>query len=189
MPSCSNPPSHPRWRSPGAFLADQERPAEAAPVGAVPVAMSNCSAAGPHNLGRPVSAARGPDRTRSPASTGYASDLKDAYGRLLAATEAGSALDKEELALRTDLVFGLIEGVILVHRSRSRPAGRGVRRRDGGRGAADRRTRPPPGLTRPPGLTWPPGPVRAPALTLPPGAPRSPGLRRALSTAGYRAPG
>ncbi|UUN25912.1 TetR/AcrR family transcriptional regulator [Streptomyces sp. FIT100] len=44
-------------------------------------------------------------------------DLKDAYGQLLAATEAGSALDKGELALRTDLVFGLIEGVILVHRS------------------------------------------------------------------------
>ena len=44
-------------------------------------------------------------------------ELKDAYGQLLAATAAGSALTKSELELRTDLVFGLIEGVILVHRS------------------------------------------------------------------------
>ncbi|WP_405861787.1 TetR/AcrR family transcriptional regulator [Streptomyces sp. NBC_00090] len=44
-------------------------------------------------------------------------DLKDAYGRLVAATEAGAALDREELAVRTDLVFGLIEGVFLVGRS------------------------------------------------------------------------
>ncbi|MEU2429841.1 TetR/AcrR family transcriptional regulator [Streptomyces sp. NPDC007861] len=44
-------------------------------------------------------------------------DLKDAYGRLLAATAVGRALDAGELALRTDLVFGLIEGVILIHRS------------------------------------------------------------------------
>ncbi|PWI19627.1 TetR family transcriptional regulator [Streptomyces sp. Act143] len=44
-------------------------------------------------------------------------ELKDAYRQLLAATEAGSALAKSELDLRTDLVFGLIEGVILVHRS------------------------------------------------------------------------
>ncbi|MGW5271811.1 TetR/AcrR family transcriptional regulator [Streptomyces sp. NPDC004044] len=44
-------------------------------------------------------------------------ELRDAYGTLLAATRAGAALDEEELALRTDLVFGLIEGVILVRRS------------------------------------------------------------------------
>ncbi|MFG2787693.1 TetR/AcrR family transcriptional regulator [Streptomyces sp. NPDC048419] len=44
-------------------------------------------------------------------------ELKDAYGQLLAATAAGSALAKSELGLRTDLVFGLIEGVILVRRS------------------------------------------------------------------------
>ncbi|MET8511519.1 helix-turn-helix domain-containing protein [Streptomyces sp. NPDC005077] len=43
--------------------------------------------------------------------------LKEAYGTLLAATRAGTALDEGELALRTDLVFGLIEGVILVRRS------------------------------------------------------------------------
>ncbi|MFJ3671850.1 TetR/AcrR family transcriptional regulator [Streptomyces sp. NPDC090106] len=44
-------------------------------------------------------------------------ELKDAYRQLLAATPAGGALVKTELDLRTDLVFGLIEGVILVHRS------------------------------------------------------------------------
>ncbi|MGW3566788.1 TetR/AcrR family transcriptional regulator [Streptomyces sp. NPDC000941] len=44
-------------------------------------------------------------------------ELKEAYGRLLAATESCGSLDKGELALRTDLVFGLIEGVILIHRS------------------------------------------------------------------------
>ncbi|MFF5499090.1 TetR/AcrR family transcriptional regulator [Streptomyces aquilus] len=44
-------------------------------------------------------------------------ELKDAYRQLLAATEGGGALAKSELDLRTDLVFGLIEGVILVHRS------------------------------------------------------------------------
>ncbi|MGW6896014.1 helix-turn-helix domain-containing protein [Streptomyces sp. NBC_01727] len=44
-------------------------------------------------------------------------ELKEAYGTLLAATRAGTALDEGELALRTDLVFGLIEGVILVRRS------------------------------------------------------------------------
>ncbi|MER6995916.1 TetR/AcrR family transcriptional regulator [Streptomyces sp. NPDC000410] len=51
-------------------------------------------------------------------------DLKDAYGQLLAGTGAGLVLDKGELALRTDLVFGLIEGVILIRRSDpERPVG------------------------------------------------------------------
>ncbi|MEV0172414.1 helix-turn-helix domain-containing protein [Streptomyces sp. NPDC050803] len=44
-------------------------------------------------------------------------ELKDAYRQLIAATAAGGALAKSELDLRTDLVFGLIEGVILVRRS------------------------------------------------------------------------
>ncbi|MFD5257123.1 MULTISPECIES: TetR/AcrR family transcriptional regulator [Streptomyces] len=44
-------------------------------------------------------------------------ELKDCYRQLLAATAAGGTLAKSELDLRTDLVFGLIEGVILVHRS------------------------------------------------------------------------
>ena len=44
-------------------------------------------------------------------------ELKDTYRQLIAATVVGGALAKGELDLRTDLVFGLIEGVILVHRS------------------------------------------------------------------------
>ncbi|MFI9173452.1 TetR/AcrR family transcriptional regulator [Streptomyces lincolnensis] len=44
-------------------------------------------------------------------------ELKDAYRQLIAATAAGGALSKGALELRTDLVFGLIEGVILVRRS------------------------------------------------------------------------
>ncbi|MEH0582080.1 MULTISPECIES: helix-turn-helix domain-containing protein [Streptomyces] len=44
-------------------------------------------------------------------------ELKGAYRQLIAATAAGGALAKSDLDLRTDLVFGLIEGVILVHRS------------------------------------------------------------------------
>jgi hypothetical protein len=43
--------------------------------------------------------------------------LKEAYGTLPAATRAGAALDEQEPALRADLAFGLIEGVILVLRS------------------------------------------------------------------------
>ncbi|MDG4860820.1 helix-turn-helix domain containing protein [Streptomyces sp. T-3] len=44
-------------------------------------------------------------------------ELKEQYGQLIARTEAGARLDQGGLALRTDLVFGLIEGVILIHRS------------------------------------------------------------------------
>ncbi|MEU9382088.1 helix-turn-helix domain-containing protein [Streptomyces sp. NPDC048279] len=52
------------------------------------------------------------------------SELKDAYRQLIAATAAGGGLAKGELELRTDLVFGLIEGVILIHRSEpERPVG------------------------------------------------------------------
>ncbi|WP_425826754.1 TetR/AcrR family transcriptional regulator [Streptomyces fractus] len=45
------------------------------------------------------------------------SELKAAYGELLAAAEPGSALGAEELALRADLVFGLTESVILIRRA------------------------------------------------------------------------
>ena len=68
---------------------------------------------GPHNLGGlyllpEIRSERfaGFDRMRR--------ELKESYGRLLA--ETGS-LTNGELALRTDLVFGLIEGVILIRRS------------------------------------------------------------------------
>ncbi|MEU9856268.1 helix-turn-helix domain-containing protein [Streptomyces sp. NPDC047974] len=45
------------------------------------------------------------------------SELKACYGTLLAATEPGSLLSAEDLELRTDLVFGLSESVILIRRA------------------------------------------------------------------------
>ncbi|MFG2625939.1 TetR/AcrR family transcriptional regulator [Streptomyces sp. NPDC048473] len=71
---------------------------------------------GPYNLGAlyvlpEVRAERFADFHRVRA------ELKQAYGQLLVATEAGAALGESEAELRTDLVFGLIEGVIMVHRS------------------------------------------------------------------------
>ncbi|MET9732337.1 TetR/AcrR family transcriptional regulator [Streptomyces sp. NPDC006458] len=71
---------------------------------------------GPHNLGVLYLL----PEVRTERFAGFhavRAELKDAYRQLLAATEAGGALAKSELELRTDLVFGLIEGVILVHRS------------------------------------------------------------------------
>ncbi|MEU6324575.1 helix-turn-helix domain-containing protein [Streptomyces sp. NPDC047009] len=44
-------------------------------------------------------------------------ELKAAYGQLLAGTEPGAALGALELALRTDLLFGLTESVILIRRA------------------------------------------------------------------------
>ncbi|MFF8406050.1 TetR/AcrR family transcriptional regulator [Streptomyces sp. NPDC014846] len=44
-------------------------------------------------------------------------ELRAAYGELLEDTEPGAALTAEELALRTDLVFGLTESVILIRRA------------------------------------------------------------------------
>ncbi len=71
---------------------------------------------GPHNLGSLYLL----PETRAERFAGFSrmrGELKEAYGRLLAATESGGLLDGGELALRNDLVFGLIEGVILIHRS------------------------------------------------------------------------
>ncbi|MEU0034482.1 helix-turn-helix domain-containing protein [Streptomyces sp. NPDC006333] len=71
---------------------------------------------GPHNLGGLYLL----PEVRAERFAGFhavRSELKDAYRQLLAATVAGGALAKSELDLRTDLLFGLIEGVILVHRS------------------------------------------------------------------------
>ncbi|WP_344393512.1 helix-turn-helix domain-containing protein [Streptomyces vastus] len=71
---------------------------------------------GPHNLGGLYLL----PEVRAERFAGFhavRAELKDAYRQLIAATEAGGALAKSELDLRTDLVFGLIEGVILVHRS------------------------------------------------------------------------
>lgn len=71
---------------------------------------------GPHNLGGLYLL----PEVRTERFAGFhavRAELKDAYRQLIAATTAGGALAKAELDLRTDLVFGLIEGVILIHRS------------------------------------------------------------------------
>ncbi|MEU1274957.1 TetR/AcrR family transcriptional regulator [Streptomyces sp. NPDC005799] len=71
---------------------------------------------GPHNLGGLYLL----PEVRAERFAGFhavRAELKDAYRQLLAATPAGGTLSKSELDLRTDLLFGLIEGVILVHRS------------------------------------------------------------------------
>ncbi|MET7848139.1 TetR/AcrR family transcriptional regulator [Streptomyces avermitilis] len=71
---------------------------------------------GPHNLGGLYLL----PEVRTERFAGFhavRAELKDTYRQLLAATAVGGALAKSELELRTDLVFGLIEGVILVHRS------------------------------------------------------------------------
>ncbi|MFG2027952.1 TetR/AcrR family transcriptional regulator [Streptomyces sp. NPDC048825] len=70
---------------------------------------------GPHNLGAlyflpEVGAERFAD------FRALRCELKAAYGRLLAATGPGAELPPEELEIRADLVFGLIEGVILIRR-------------------------------------------------------------------------
>ncbi|MFG2967257.1 TetR/AcrR family transcriptional regulator [Streptomyces sp. NPDC048288] len=79
--------------------------------------------AGPHNLGALYLL----PEVRAERFAGFRavrSELKDAYRQLIAATDAGGVLGKGELELRTDLVFGLIESVILIHRSEpERPVG------------------------------------------------------------------
>jgi AcrR family transcriptional regulator len=99
----------------GKLLADQERPAETR-LWELCRSDVELLCAGPDNLGGLYLL----PEVRTDRFTGFhrvRAELKDAYRRLLAATKAGSLLDPAELALRTDLVFGLIEGVMLVHRS------------------------------------------------------------------------
>jgi AcrR family transcriptional regulator len=98
-----------------ALLADDARPAETR-LWSLCRFDAELLCAGPHNLGAlyllpEVAAERFAGFRRARA------DLKAAYARLLAATAPCAALDAAELAFRTDLLFGLIEGVILVHRS------------------------------------------------------------------------
>ncbi|ANS64061.1 TetR family transcriptional regulator [Streptomyces lincolnensis] len=71
---------------------------------------------GPHNLGVLYLLPEVRDE-RFAGFHAVRDELKDAYRQLIAATAAGGALSKGALELRTDLVFGLIEGVILVRRS------------------------------------------------------------------------
>ncbi|MFB8400820.1 TetR/AcrR family transcriptional regulator [Streptomyces sp. NPDC055912] len=72
--------------------------------------------AGPHNLGAlyllpEVRTERFADFHR------IRSALKSCYAELLAATEPGTGLAEDDLALRADLLFGLTESVILIRRA------------------------------------------------------------------------
>ncbi|WP_155057556.1 TetR/AcrR family transcriptional regulator [Streptomyces blattellae] len=97
------------------LLADDTTPAESR-LWALCRADVKLLCGGPHNLGGLYLL----PEVRAERFAGFhavRAELKDAYRQLLAATAAGGALSKSELTLRTDLLFGLIEGVILVHRS------------------------------------------------------------------------
>ena len=76
---------------------------------------------GPHNLGAlyllPEVAAE-----RFAAFHRVRAELKAVYRELLAGTAAAAALSGADLELRADLVFGLIEGVILIRRQDPDPA-------------------------------------------------------------------
>lgn len=70
---------------------------------------------GPHNLGVLYLL----PEVRAERFAGFRAvrgELKAAYAALLAATTAGAALPPAAFAIRADLVFGLIEGVILIRR-------------------------------------------------------------------------
>ncbi|MFJ4847915.1 TetR/AcrR family transcriptional regulator [Streptomyces sp. NPDC088733] len=70
---------------------------------------------GPHNLGVLYLL----PEVRAERFAGFRSvreELKAAYAALLAATSAGAELPPAAFAVRADLVFGLIEGVILIRR-------------------------------------------------------------------------
>ncbi|MFZ3592402.1 helix-turn-helix domain-containing protein [Streptomyces sp. BH104] len=71
---------------------------------------------GPHNLGA-LYLLPEVQTERFAAFHQVRAELKAAYGELLAGTEPGSALGAEDLELRTDLVFGLSESVILIRRT------------------------------------------------------------------------
>ncbi|MET9700424.1 helix-turn-helix domain-containing protein [Streptomyces sp. NPDC006529] len=74
---------------------------------------------GPHNLGALYLLPEVGGGERFARFRSLRAELRDAYRALLRATAAGAELarDAAGLALRNDLVFGLIEGVMLVHRS------------------------------------------------------------------------
>ncbi|WP_338694669.1 TetR/AcrR family transcriptional regulator [Streptomyces sp. Q6] len=98
-----------------ALLADVDRPAEGR-LWELCRRDVELLCGGPHNLGGLYLL----PEVRSERFAGFhavRAELKDAYRQLIADTGAGSTLAKGELSLRTDLLFGLIEGVILVHRS------------------------------------------------------------------------
>jgi AcrR family transcriptional regulator len=72
---------------------------------------------GPHNLGA-LYLSPEVDDPRCEAFRRMRSELKDAYRGLLAATAPGSCLDDVERGLRADLLFALVEGVILARREK-----------------------------------------------------------------------
>ncbi|WP_405592486.1 TetR/AcrR family transcriptional regulator [Streptomyces sp. NBC_01190] len=97
------------------LLADTARPAEAR-LWELCRSDAELLCAGPHNLGALYLL----PEVASPRFGGFhqaRTALKSAYGRLLGATACCAALTPAELGLRTDLLFALIEGLILVHRS------------------------------------------------------------------------
>lgn len=97
------------------LLADEARPAEAR-LWELCRSDAELLCAGPHNLGALYLL----PEIASPRFAGFhraRADLKAAYVRLLAATAPCAALSAPDLAVRGDLLFALIEGVILVHRS------------------------------------------------------------------------
>ncbi|MER5733328.1 helix-turn-helix domain-containing protein [Streptomyces sp. NPDC002138] len=74
---------------------------------------------GPHNLGALYLLPEVVAGERFAPFRRMRAELREAYRVLLRGTAAGAALgrDAAALALRNDLVFGLIEGVMLIHRS------------------------------------------------------------------------
>ncbi|MFF3564286.1 TetR/AcrR family transcriptional regulator [Streptomyces sp. NPDC002574] len=75
---------------------------------------------GPHNLGVLYLL----PEVRAERFAGFRAvrdELKAAYAALLAATAAGARLPPAAFAVRADLVFGLIEGVILIRREAAIP--------------------------------------------------------------------
>ncbi|MFI0896519.1 TetR/AcrR family transcriptional regulator [Streptomyces sp. NPDC020983] len=99
------------------LLADRERPAERR-LWELCRADVELLCAGPHNLGAlyllPEVRAE-----RFAAFRSARGELREAYAALLAATAVGAALPPGEPALRADLLFALIEGVILAPRDRT----------------------------------------------------------------------
>lgn len=97
------------------LLADGTRPAEAR-LWELCRSDAELLCAGPHNLGALYLL----PEVASPRFAGFhqaRAALKSAYTDLLAATAPCAALPPPALALRGDLLFALVEGLILVHRT------------------------------------------------------------------------
>lgn len=103
-----------------ALLADASRPAEQRlwELCRADVALL---CAGPYNLGALYLLPEVRSERFAPFRAAR-DELRAAYGALLAATAAGGALGPQELGLRADLLFALIEGVILTPRTHPAPA-------------------------------------------------------------------